>query len=114
MPYRDRRPWSASDRENIDLPGAQDLHSGAALSNAVGWQHERREGRRTSHSEIVQGQANSGRGHDGGNAWDDGYGGNYWSDYAGTDGDADGIGDTAYVVPTGSRDRYPLMTPYPT
>ena len=48
------------------------------------------------------------------NTWDDGYpsGGNYWSDYLGTDSDHDGIGDTPYVIQTGSVDRYPLMDPY--
>jgi parallel beta-helix repeat protein len=51
---------------------------------------------------------------DGANVWDDGYpsGGNYWSDYNGTDGNGDGIGDTPYVVHDYDRDRYPLMAPY--
>lgn len=49
-----------------------------------------------------------------GNVWDNGYpsGGNYWSDYHGTDGNNDGIGDTAYTIDSNNQDRYPLMTPY--
>jgi hypothetical protein len=46
--------------------------------------------------------------------WDDGYpsGGNYWSDYTGVDTDADGIGDTPYVIDEHNQDRYPLMNPF--
>jgi len=48
-----------------------------------------------------------------GNLWDDGASGNYWSDYTGSDDDADGIGDTSYIIPGNtSYDRFPLMTPY--
>ena len=60
-----------------------------------------------------------------GNTWDDGYpsGGNYWSDYTGVDEykgpdqtelGKDGIGDTPYVLASGSQDNYPLMYPYGT
>jgi len=54
------------------------------------------------------------------NVWDHGYpsGGNYWTDYAGEDkksgfsqdiAGADGKGDTAFVINSNNRDRYPLM-----
>jgi parallel beta-helix repeat protein len=47
------------------------------------------------------------------NVWDDGYpsGGNFWSDYAGTDSNGDGIGDTPYVIDENNQDRYPLVAP---
>ncbi len=50
---------------------------------------------------------------DGTNQWDDGYpsGGNYWSDYDGTDGNSDGIGDWPYYF-DGGQDDYPLMAPW--
>jgi parallel beta-helix repeat protein len=46
------------------------------------------------------------------NVWDDSYpsGGNYWSGYAGSDGDGDGIGDSAYTIDANNIDHYPLMT----
>ena len=48
------------------------------------------------------------------NIWDDGYpsGGNYWSDYKGTDGNRDCIGDTPYTIDENNQDSYPLMSPY--
>jgi parallel beta-helix repeat protein len=46
------------------------------------------------------------------NVWDDGYpsGGNYWSDYAGTDTNGDGIGETPYIIDENNRDNYPLTS----
>ena len=38
--------------------------------------------------------------------------GNFWSNYTGTDGNRDGIGDTPFMVDDGALDNYPLMAPY--
>jgi len=48
------------------------------------------------------------------NVWDDGYpsGGNYWSDYAGSDANGDGIGDSPYTIDGNNTDNYPLMVEY--
>ncbi|WP_230669779.1 PKD domain-containing protein [Methanosarcina barkeri] len=40
-----------------------------------------------------------------------GYIGNYYDDYAGSDSNGDGIGDTAYTADAGT-DKYPLVLPY--
>lgn len=46
------------------------------------------------------------------NTWDNGSKGNYWSDYNGTDGNGDGIGDTPYVIDDYNQDNFPLMSPW--
>jgi len=46
------------------------------------------------------------------NVWDNGCEGNYWSDYNGTDGNSDGIGDIPYVIDGNNTDQYPLMNRY--
>jgi parallel beta-helix repeat protein len=44
------------------------------------------------------------------NAWDNSMEGNWWSDYGGSDGDGDGIGDTPHDISGGgSKDFYPLV-----
>ena len=46
------------------------------------------------------------------NLWDNGstVGGNYWSDYMGTDGNGDGIGDTPYNMSASNTDNYPFIS----
>jgi nitrous oxidase accessory protein NosD len=48
----------------------------------------------------------------GNNYWDYQNKGNYWDNYTGVDNNADGIGDTAYLISGGlDNDNYPLMYP---
>ena len=63
------------------------------------------------HNSFVTNTASQARdGSVGGCSWDDGVStGNYWSDYIGQDANADGIGDTPYLVPNGRQDNYPYM-----
>ena len=44
--------------------------------------------------------------------WNKGNKGNYWDDYTGNDNNADGIGDTSYVIDENNQDNYPLMNFY--
>lgn len=44
------------------------------------------------------------------NTWDNGAHGNYWDDYAGTDANGDGIGDTSYTITQENKDDFPLMS----
>jgi hypothetical protein len=37
--------------------------------------------------------------------------GNYWSDYTGTDGNGNGLGDSPYSIDT-DNDEHPLMVPW--
>jgi parallel beta-helix repeat protein len=46
------------------------------------------------------------------NSWDNGSVGNFWSDYNGTDGNTDGIGDTPYLINATNQDRFPLVNPW--
>jgi parallel beta-helix repeat protein len=43
------------------------------------------------------------------NSWNGTNEGNYWSDYNGTDGNQDGIGDIPYVIDANNTDYHPLM-----
>jgi len=43
------------------------------------------------------------------NIWYNGTTGNYWSDYNGTDNNADGIGDSPYIINNLNQDNYPLI-----
>jgi parallel beta-helix repeat protein len=70
---------------------------------------------RIYHNNVTNNAQNAGGYSNHSNAWDDGYpSGGYWSDYMGSDGNADGIGDTPYLISetTGTRDDCPLMVPY--
>jgi parallel beta-helix repeat protein len=44
------------------------------------------------------------------NSWDNGLEGNYWDDYLGSDTNADGIGDTPYIIDSNNKDYNPLMS----
>jgi len=46
---------------------------------------------------------------DSNNLWDNHVEGNYWSDYEGEDSNADGIGDTPYVIDEDNKDNYPIF-----
>jgi len=46
---------------------------------------------------------------EGNNTWDNGAQGNYWDQYAGTDANGDGIGDTPYEISSTTTDGYPFI-----
>ncbi|MCW4034571.1 MAG: right-handed parallel beta-helix repeat-containing protein, partial [Candidatus Bathyarchaeota archaeon] len=46
------------------------------------------------------------------NIWDNGTIGNYWSDYTGADTNADGVGDTPYVINENNQDNYPAINEF--
>jgi len=64
------------------------------------------------HNNIVNNVNQASINGDVGNSWDNGCEGNYWSDYSGSDGNGDGIGDSQYVIDATNIDHYPLMNPY--
>jgi parallel beta-helix repeat protein len=47
------------------------------------------------------------------NNWDNDGKGNYWIDYQGSDGNADGIGDSSYFLYINNQDHFPLMNQVP-
>ncbi|MCW4015522.1 MAG: right-handed parallel beta-helix repeat-containing protein [Candidatus Bathyarchaeota archaeon] len=46
------------------------------------------------------------------NTWEDSGEGNYWSNYNGTDGNSDGIGDSPYIIDENNQDNNPLVKYY--
>ena len=47
------------------------------------------------------------------NFFDNGIEGNFWSNYNGTDGNGDGVGDIPYIIDDSNQDNYPLMNKIP-
>jgi parallel beta-helix repeat protein len=89
-----------SSENTITLNTVSDCGSGIAVSG---------EGNFIYHNNFVGNQIQTEMLDSFHNDWNDTYEGNYWSDYNGTDGDKDGIGDTPYLIDANNQDDHPLM-----